>query len=122
MSKPKSKQHRSAKKARPSRSRSRPNQKTHLAIKSAPPAVAARAGTKGARIVTMLRAPAGATIASMTAASGWQPHSVRGFLAGVVRKRLKLNLISEKGEGARIYRVKDSRRRPNSKAEPTPAL
>jgi hypothetical protein len=122
MNQPKSKQRHSVKNAGPSRSKSRPNQKKQRAIKTAPPAVAARADTKGARIVAMLRAPAGATIASMIAASGWQPHSVRGFLAGVVRKRLKLNLISEKGDGGRIYRVKDSRRKPNSNSEPAPVL
>ena len=44
----------------------------------------------------MLRAPTGATIAGMMRATGWQQHSVRGFLAGVVRKRLKLKLTSEK--------------------------
>ena len=66
-----------------------------------------RTGTKGMRIVEMLRAPAGATIAAIAAASGWQLHSVRGFLAGEVRKRLKLNLLSEPGHHGRIYRVKE---------------
>ena len=37
--------------------------------------------------------------------TGWRQHSVRGFLAGVVRKKLKLDLISEVGEGGRIYRI-----------------
>ena len=121
MSKPQSRQRRSAEKtSRPSRPKSRPSQKAQRAIKSAPHAVAAPADTKGARIIAMLRAPAGATIASMMAASGWQPHSVRGFLAGVVRKRLKLDLISEKGDDGRIYRVKDICRRPNSNAVQVP--
>ncbi len=57
------------------------------------------------RVVAMLQAPAGATIAGMMKATGWQKHSVRGFLAGVVRKRLKLRLTSEKVDDSRIYRV-----------------
>jgi hypothetical protein len=42
---------------------------------------------------------------ALTRATGWQPHSVRGFLAGVVRRRLKLNLTSAVLEGVRIYRI-----------------
>src|SRR5437879_1416675 len=53
----------------------------------------------------MLQSPAGATIAAMMQATGWQQHSVRGFLAGVVRKRLKLKLGSKKVDGTRVYRV-----------------
>ena len=41
----------------------------------------------------------------MMKATGWQQHSVRGFLAGVLRKRLKVNLTSEKVEGNRVYRI-----------------
>jgi len=55
----------------------------------------------------MLRAPGGATIAALTKATGWQSHSVRGFLAGVVRKRLKLDLKSAVVEGIRIYQIMD---------------
>jgi len=44
-------------------------------------------------------------MATLTKATGWQPHSVRGFLAGVVRKRLKLDLVSAVVEGIRIYRI-----------------
>jgi hypothetical protein len=64
-----------------------------------------RAGTKNAQVVAMLRDRAGTTIAAIMAATGWQQHSVRGFLAGVVRKRLALNLVSEPGEGGRVYRI-----------------
>ena len=56
----------------------------------------------------MLRRPAGATIASLTVATGWQQHSVRGFLAGVVRKKLGLNLTSEQSDKGRVYRIKDT--------------
>jgi hypothetical protein len=62
-------------------------------------------GSKQARLIAMLQSPSGATIAAMMDATGWQQHSVRGFLAGVVRKRLKLKLISKKVDGARVYQI-----------------
>jgi hypothetical protein len=62
-------------------------------------------GSKQSRVIAMLQSPAGATIADMMQATGWQQHSVRGFLAGVVRKRLKLKLGSKKVDGTRVYRV-----------------
>src|SRR5262245_27636473 len=65
----------------------------------------ARAGTKNAQVVAMLQDRAGSTIAAIMAATGWQQHSVRGFLAGVVRKKLGLNLVSEPGESGRVYRI-----------------
>jgi len=68
-----------------------------------------RPDTKHARIIAMLRAPAGATILAIMAATNWQQHSVRGFLAGVVRKKLGLNLVSEKADGGRIYRIKEGK-------------
>ena len=65
----------------------------------------------------MLRSPTGATIAAMMKATGWQQHSVRGFLAGVVRKRLKLRLGSKKVNGKRVYQItggaKDRSESPN---------
>ena len=63
------------------------------------------ARSKQARIVAMLQSPTGATITAIMKATGWQQHSVRGFLAGVVRNRLKLNLVSKKVNGNRIYRI-----------------
>jgi hypothetical protein len=66
---------------------------------------AVRSGTKQSAAIDMLRSPGGATIAALTKATGWQPHSVRGFLAGVVRKRLKLDVQSALVEGVRIYRI-----------------
>jgi hypothetical protein len=67
----------------------------------------ARTETKQARILAMLRAPSGVTIDAMMHATGWQQHSVRGFLAGVVRKKLSLNLVSVATEGGRLYRITD---------------
>ena len=63
-------------------------------------------GSKQARVITMLRSPDGVTIAAMMKVTGWQQHSVRGFLAGIVRKKLKLNLDSKKIDGSRFYRIK----------------
>ena len=63
------------------------------------------ADTKRARIIAMLRTAGGATIEAMTRATGWQQHSVRGFLAAVVRKKLGLNLVSTAAEGGRVYRI-----------------
>ena len=62
-------------------------------------------GSKQARVIAMLQSPAGATIAAMMDATGWQQHSVRGFLAGVVRKRLKLTLSSKKVDGNPVYQI-----------------
>jgi hypothetical protein len=64
--------------------------------------------SKQSHVIAMLRSPAGATIDAMMKATGWQQHSVRGFLAGVVRKRLNLKLSSEKVDGNRIYQIKSS--------------
>jgi Protein of unknown function (DUF3489) len=73
------------------------------------PKTSTRPGTKHARILAMLRTPAGATIAAIMTATEWQQHSVRGFLAGIVRKKLGLNLVSESTEKGRVYRIKDSK-------------
>ena len=61
--------------------------------------------SKQSRVVAMLKSPKGATITAMTKATGWQQHSVRGFLAGVVRKRLKFRLDSKLLDGERVYHV-----------------
>src|SRR5262245_7412197 len=62
-------------------------------------------GSKQSRVIAMLQSPSGATIAAMMKATSWQQHSVRGFLAGVVRKRLKLKLGSKKVGDERIYQI-----------------
>ena len=73
------------------------------------PKTSTRPGTKHGRILAMLRTPAGATIAAIMTATEWQQHSVRGFLAGVVRKKLGLILVSESTDKGRVYRIKDSK-------------
>ena len=65
-----------------------------------------RAGTKQASLIAMLRAPDGATIEEITAATGWQAHTVRGAIAGALKKKLGLDVTSEKVEGrGRVYRI-----------------
>ena len=64
-----------------------------------------RAGSKQSLVLEMLMRPQGATIDTIMKATGWQAHSVRGFLAGVVRKKLKLTLMSELRDGGRVYNV-----------------
>jgi outer membrane biosynthesis protein TonB len=65
-----------------------------------------RVGSKADAIVDLLRHKDGATVAEMTSATGWQPHSVRGFLAGALRKKLSLEVTSTKeANGERRYRL-----------------
>ncbi len=105
MTKSKSKAKASTRSAVRTTSKSKPRSRsTHSS-----PKTSTRPDTKHARILTMLRTPAGATIAAIMTATEWQQHSVRGFLAGVVRKKLGLNLVSEQSDKGRVYRIKDSK-------------
>jgi Protein of unknown function (DUF3489) len=75
------------------------SQSTPVDLKNTNPA------SKQSRVISILQSPEGATIDAMMKATGWQQHSVRGFLAGVVRKRLKLRLESNKVNGTRVYLI-----------------
>ena len=67
----------------------------------------ARAGTKTAKIIALLRRPRGATLPELKKATGWQTHSVRGFLSGVLKKRMGLQLHSlSRDNDERAYHLK----------------
>lgn len=65
---------------------------------------ASPAGKLGA-IVVLMRRPEGATLVQMSAATGWQTHSVRGAIAGSLKKKHGLTIVSEPAEGGRVYRI-----------------
>jgi Protein of unknown function (DUF3489) len=108
MNKPKSKPKATARST--ARKTAKPVSRKRSASASSGPA--AGPDTKHARVIAMLRKPAGATLAAIMAVTDWQQHSVRGFLAGVVRKKLSLNLVSEQTDKGRVYRIKDGRASP----------
>ena len=68
----------------------------------------ARDGTKAAKILDLLKRPEGATLKDLMKATGWQAHSVRGFLSGTIGKKMGLKVTSAKAEdGERSYSIKD---------------
>jgi hypothetical protein len=89
---------------RPSKSKSERPQAAHKPSKS-PPSRQKQA-TKAERIFTLLRRPQGATITELTKTTGWQAHSIRGFLSAMLKRKMKLKVRSERPEGKeRRYRV-----------------
>lgn len=79
---------------------------THALQKLEATAPTIRSGTKLAAIVEAMRHPGGATIAQMMAGTGWQAHTVRGAISGMVRKRFGYEVVTEKGaDGQRAYRI-----------------
>jgi hypothetical protein len=77
-----------------------------VVAEAAPKGRTARAGTKQAMLIEMLRTESGATIEEIVAATGWQQHTVRGAIAGALKKKLGLAVTSEKVDGrGRVYRI-----------------
>jgi len=91
----------------PRRSIQRRNPKARRSRASIATGADASSSTKRGRILAMLRSTSGASLSTLAEATQWQPHSVRGFLAGVVRKKLGLDLVSTPTEQGRIYRIVD---------------
>jgi Protein of unknown function (DUF3489) len=98
-----------AKSRQPKRSSKRPRAKSRDASRSKKQGQAAQAGTKQDLVIQMLGRQSGVSIEDIVAKTDWQPHSVRGFFSGVVRKKLGLPLTSEVGkDGARRYHIAPS--------------
>jgi hypothetical protein len=100
---------------RPRQSRGRRPRRRKKAVKTAKPAKKAgkakpasvREGSKTGKVLDLLKQPGGATLKEIMKATGWQPHSVRGFLSGTIGKKMGLTINSTKGEdGERSYSLK----------------
>jgi hypothetical protein len=77
--------------------------------RKAPPTNTAQAGipvNKAAMVVTLLKEPRGATLQSLMRVTGWQAHTVRGFVSGHLKKKLGLKVRSFKRDGDRVYAIK----------------
>lgn len=72
----------------------------------APEPATARAETKAARVIALLKQPAGATLKAIMAMTGWQSHSVRGFITAHARQKMNYRVQSSKRGGERVYRIR----------------
>jgi hypothetical protein len=97
------------------RRKSRPARTKKRAKRTSVTADSKHRGTKQEAVLALLEQTRGATIPAIMKATGWQAHSVRGFLTTVVRKKLGLTLTSDKIDGERVYRVTAGKR---TKAKP----
>ena len=109
-----------AERAKPSKKARVARKRAHVAPKQAPKAKAskkapkdggkagsARDGSKAARVLELLKRPEGASLKELMKSTGWQPHSVRGFLSGTIRKKMGMTVTSTKTEdGERTYSIK----------------
>lgn len=69
--------------------------------------------TKASKVLALLRSKAGTTLPDLMAATGWQAHSIRGFLSGTVKKRMALPLISEQTVKGRRYKIEERTQAPS---------
>ena len=96
------------KKAALTRSKAKPAAKrAKQSAKTLKPAAVARRGSKTAKVLDLLKRPGGASLKELMKTTGWQPHSVRGFLSGTLQKKMGLKLESSRGEGEeRAYHLR----------------
>lgn len=76
-----------------------------LGLPKVPALIGTQVSSKKAQVIALLSNPQGANLAELMQATGWQAHSVRGFLSGTIKKKLNLNLISQRVDGAQVYRI-----------------
>lgn len=98
------------KKTRAARSKPKPARqakRAKQAAKGGKRAAAARRGSKTAKVLDLLKRPGGASLGELMKATGWQPHSVRGFLSGTLKKKMGLQLeSSRRDDEERAYRLR----------------